>query len=440
MRRRVSAWGLVIALAIGGAVMARAQMLAPQEGGAGKRIAIRAGRLIDGKGDAPISNAVIVVEGGKIVSVTPNGTAPAGVQVIDLSHSTVLPGLIDAHTHVLLQGDNTAADYDPQLLKASIPYRAILAARNAQVAMSHGFTTLRDLETEGAMYADADLKTAINRGEIVGPRMFVATRALAPTGMYPLQGYSWEIEVPHGVQVVDGPESARKAVREQLSHGADWIKYYSDRNYFYKDDGVLHSWVNFTDDEARAITDEAHRQGHKVAAHAIGNDGIAAALRAGVDSIEHGDGMTPDQMDEIVRRGIFWIPTVMVGAAVAPARQGNWPKMVDTEKAAFQQAHAKGVKIVFGTDAGGFAWTGKDSMNEAQEFHYYVQYGMTPLEAIRTATTRAAELLGMSAQIGSVEAGKFADIIAVGGDPLADITEMERVKFVMKGGVVFKNE
>jgi imidazolonepropionase-like amidohydrolase len=430
-----------------GTGFARAQgQPVPQNSDAPKQIAILAGRLIDGKSDKPILNALIVIKGDRILSVTPNVehavSSPSGVdmQVIDLSHYTVLAGLIDAHTHILLQGDNTADDYDPQLLKESIPYRAILGARNAQVAMSHGFTTLRDLETEGAMYADVDVKTAINRGEIPGPRMFVATRAMAPTGMYPLQGYSWELEMPHGVQVVDGVESARKAVREQISHGADWIKYYSDRNYFYKPDGVLHSWVNFTDDEARAIVDEAHRLGHPVAAHAIGWDGIAAALRAGVDSIEHGDGMSEEQMDEMTRRGIFWIPTVMVGASVAPARQGNWPRMVDTEKVAFQKAYRKGVKIVFGTDAGGFAWTGRDSLNEALEFHYYVQYGMSTMDAIRTATTRAAELLGKSGDLGGIESGKFADLIAVSGDPLADITELEHVKFVMKGGVVYKNE
>jgi imidazolonepropionase-like amidohydrolase len=445
MKRRIIIF-LLLALAPAFAPgFARAQEQQTQKTESPKRVAIRAGRLIDGKNDKPILNALIVIENGRIVSVTPNGMLSpsdktAGTEVIDLSHSTVLPGLIDAHTHILLQGDNTAADYDPQLLKESIPYRAILGARNAQVAMSHGFTTLRDLETEGAMYADVDVKTAINRGEIPGPRMFVATRAMAPTGMYPLQGYSWELDMPHGVQVVDGPESARKAVREQLSHGADWIKYYSDRNYYYKADGVLHSWVNFTDEEARAIVDEAHRQGHKVAAHAIGSDGIAAALRAGVDSIEHGDGMTEEQMDEMVRRGIFWIPTVMVGASVAPARQGNWPKMVETEKIAFQKAYRKGVKIVFGTDAGGFAWTGADSLNEALEFHYYVQYGMSAIDAIGTATTRAAELLGKSDELGSIEKGKFADLIAVSGDPLADITELERVKFVMKNGEIYRYE
>jgi imidazolonepropionase-like amidohydrolase len=402
-----------------------------------KRVAIRAGRLIDGKSETPIANALILIEGDKIVSVTPGGNVPAGAEVIDLSKATVLPGLVDAHTHVLLQGDVTAADYDEQLLKQSIPYRAILGARNAQIALSHGFTVLRDLETEGAMYADVDVKTAINKDEIPGPRMQVSTRAMTPTGMYPLLGYSWELKVPTGVQYVDGVEEARKAVREQVMYGADWIKYYSDHGYFYGPDGVLHSHVNFTDEEAKAIVDETHRLGHKVAAHAIGSDGIAAALKAGVDSIEHGDGLTEVEIDEMVRRGIYWVPTIMVGAAVAPGRGGNWPKMVATEKAAFQLALKKGVKIVLGTDAGGFDWK---ALNEAKEFEYYVSYGMTPMQAIHTATTTASELLGWSDKMGTVETGKWADLVAVSGDPLKDITELERVKFVMKSGGVVKND
>jgi len=402
-----------------------------------KRIAIRAGRLVDGKSDTPIANALILVEGDKIVSVTPGGSPPAGVELIDLSKATVLPGFVDAHTHVLLQGDITQEDYDAQLLKESIPYRAILAARNAQIALGHGFTCLRDVETEGAMYADVDVKKAINRGEIPGPHMQVSTRAMTPTGMYGPLDYSWEIEVPQGVQYADGVEGVRKAVREQISHGADWIKYYSDHGYFYGPDGVLHSHVNFTDEEAKEIVEETHRLGHKVAAHAIGSDGIAAALRAGVDSIEHGDGLTEPQMEEMARRGVYWVPTIMVGAYVAPGRQGNWVKMVETEKAAFQLALKKGVKIVLGTDAGGFDWR---ELNEALEFDYYVKYGMTPMQAIRTATTTAAELLGWSDKMGTVEAGKWADLVAVSGDPLKDITELERVKFVMKGGSVFKNE
>jgi imidazolonepropionase-like amidohydrolase len=401
------------------------------------RVAIRAGRLIDGKSDKLIENALILIEGEKIVSVTAGGSAPAGVEVIDLSKATVMPGFMDVHTHVMLNGDISAEEYDEQLLKESIPYRAILGARNAHIALSHGFTTLRDLETEGAMYADVDVKKAIANGEVPGPRMQVATRAMAPTGMYPLLGYSWELKVPTGVQYVDGTDGARKAVREQAMYGADWIKYYSDRRYHFEADNVLHSMVNFTDEEAKAIVDEAHRIGKKVAAHAIGSDGIAAALRAGVDTIEHGDGLTDALMDEMAKRGIYWVPTITVGVYVAPGRGGNWQRMADLQRENFTKAIKKGVKIALGTDAGGFDWK---KLNEAKEFEYYVQYGMTPMQAIRSGTSVPAELLGWSEKVGTVEAGKWADIVAVSGDPLKDISEVENVKFVMKGGTVYKNE
>ncbi len=402
-----------------------------------KRVAIRAGRLIDGKSDSAIQNAVIVIEGDKIVSVTAGGAPPSGVELIDLSKATVMPGFADVHTHVVLNGDITAEDYDAQLLKESIPYRTILAARNAKIALDHGFTSIRDLETEGAMYADVDVKMAIANGEVPGPRMQVATRAMAPTGMYPLLGYSWELKLPTGVEYVDGVEGARKAVREQIMYGADWIKYYSDRKYHFESDGVLHSMVNFTDEEAKAIVEETHRLGKKVAAHCIGSDGIAAALRAGVDTVEHGDGLTDAEIDEIAQRGIYWVPTITVGAYVAPGRGGNWTKMVDLEKVAFQKALKKNVKIALGTDAGGFDWK---EINQAKEFEYYVDYGMTPMQALRTGTVVGAELLGWSDKVGTVEAGKWADLVATIGDPLKDITEVERVKFVMKAGVVYKNE
>src|SRR5712672_2979905 len=416
---------------------ARGAGQAQEKSKAPKRIAIRAGRLIDGKSDAPLPNALIVIEGEEIVSVSAGGTPPTGLEVIDLSNATVLPGLVDTHTHVLLNGDITSEDYDAQLLKESIPYRAILSARNARIALEHGFTTMRDLETEGAMYADVDIKNAIANGEVPGPRMQVATRAMTPTGMYPLLGYSWELKVPTGVQYVDGVDGARKAVREQIMYGADWIKYYSDRRYHFEADGVLHSMVNFTDEEAKAIVDETHRLGKKVAAHCIGSDGIAAALRAGVDTVEHGDGLTDALIDEIARKGVFWVPTITVGAYVAPGRGGNWTRMVDLEKTAFQKALKRNVKIALGTDAGGFDWK---ELNQAKEFGYYVNYGMAPLRAIRSGTVVPAELLGWSDKMGTIEAGKWADLVAVSGDPLKDITELQRVKFVMKAGIVYKND
>jgi imidazolonepropionase-like amidohydrolase len=430
---------LFAALVVSGILfcMAETGQAQEKEKAVAKRIAIRAGRLIDGKSDSVVVNALILVENDRIVSVTAGGTAPAGVEVVDLSKATVLPGFVDAHTHLLLNGDITSEDYDVQLLKQSIPYRAILSARNARIALEHGFTAMRDLETEGAMYADVDIKNAIANGEVPGPRMQVATRAMTPTGMYPLLGYSWELQVPKGVQYVDGVDGARKAVREQVMYGADWIKYYSDRKYHFEGDGVLHSMVNFTDEEAKAIVDETHRLGKRVAAHAIGSDGIAAALRAGVDTIEHGDGLTDALIDEMARKGVYWVPTITVGAYVAPGRGGNWTKMVDLEKTAFQKALKKNVKIALGTDAGGFDWK---ELNQAKEFGYYVNYGMTPLQAIRSGTVVPAELLGWSDKMGTIEAGKWADLVAVSGDPLKDITELERVKFVMKGGAVYKNE
>ncbi|HZH80687.1 MAG TPA: amidohydrolase family protein, partial [Gemmatimonadales bacterium] len=209
-------------------------------------ILVKAGRLIDGRADAPLVGAGILIDGDRIKAVGPLAQVQAqarGVRLIDLSQMTVLPGFIDTHTHLLLQGDPTAQSYNEQLLYESTPYRAILAARNARIALEHGFTAIRDLETEGAMYADVDVKRAVDRGEIPGPRIFASTRAMAPTGMYPIVSDNWELELPHGVQPVDGVEGARLAVRQQVAHGADWIKYYSDRRYYYTPDSVLHSWV-----------------------------------------------------------------------------------------------------------------------------------------------------------------------------------------------------
>jgi imidazolonepropionase-like amidohydrolase len=403
-------------------------------------VALRCGTLIDTHASRSIPNAVVVVEGDHIIAAGAGVAIPEGAQTVDLSKRTCLPGLIDNHTHVLLQGDITATDYDEQLLKESIPYRAIRATAAVRTALMNGFTTMRDLETEGAMYADVDIKTAIERGIIPGPRMFVSTRAMAPTGTYPLLGYSWELKVPEGVQIVDGADNIRHAVREEIKYGADWIKYYSDRRYYLNDKGALRSWVNFTPEEAKALVDETHRMGHKVASHAMGRDGIQAALEAGVDSIEHGDGLDEELIDLMVKRGVYWCPTLYVGIYVADGRAAAgapiWKTMVDLTAKAFALAVKKGVKISYGTDAGGYAWTEP----QARDFTYMVKYGQSPMQAIQSATTVAAALLGMQDKLGVVEAGKLADIVAVDADPLRDISVLEHVKFVMKAGVVYRND
>jgi imidazolonepropionase-like amidohydrolase len=398
-----------------------------------KVVVLRAARLIDGRGGSVIAPAVIVVHGNRIESI--GGTVPADAQVIDLGDMTLLPGLIDAHVHTLLQGDITSEDYDVQLFKESLPYRALRATKALKIALGHGFTTVRDLETEGAMYTDVDLKRAINNGVIDGPRMVVSTRAMSVTGGYGPSGYAPDVTYPMGVQIVDGVEQARKAVREQIAHGADWIKVYADRSYFVAKDGTLSSTPTFNAEEMKAIVEEAHRLRHKVAAHAMARPGIENALNAGVDSIEHGIAIPDDLLDVMLAKGTYLCPTLTVTEYVAPGRGGVWMKIPAFHRDSFSRALKRGVKIAFGTDAGGFAW---DAINEAKEFEYETSYGMTPMQAIQTATRNAADLLDMSDRIGTIETGKFADIVAVPGNPLSDITAMERVAFVMKDGNVYK--
>jgi imidazolonepropionase-like amidohydrolase len=424
---------MVMVICVGGAALGAASAA---EAAAPTLVAIRAARLIDGRGGSVVAPAVVIVRGNKIESV--GGAVPAGAQVIDLGDVTLLPGLIDAHTHVLLQGDITAEDYDNQLFHESLPYRALRATRALKIALDHGFTTIRDVETEGAMYTDVDLKRAVNNGVIAGPRMIVSTRAMSVTGGYGPNGYSPEVTYPRGVQIVDGVESARKAVREQVGNGADWIKVYADRSYFVAKDGSLSSIPTFTLEEMKTIVDEAHRLRRNVAAHAMARPGLENALAAGVDSIEHGVAIPDELLDVMVAKGVYLCPTLTVTEYVAPGRTAAgapiWGKMLDYHRDSFRRAVKKGVKIALGTDAGGFAW---DAVNEAKEFSYETRYGMTPMQAILSGTRVAAELLDMSDRIGTVEAGKLADLVAVPGNPLDDITAMERVGFVMKDGVVW---
>jgi imidazolonepropionase-like amidohydrolase len=380
---------------------------------------------------------LIEIRGDRIGEVrSADGPPPAGA-VTDLGGLTCLPGLIDSHTHVLLQGDITADDYDAQLLKQSPEYRTILGTVNARRMLSWGFTAIRDVETEGAGYADVDIRNAIERGVIPGPRMQVAGRAMDVTGAYPLLGYAPALVVPKGVQEVDGADGGRRAVREQLSHGVDWIKVYSDRNYRVAGNGVLDDIPTFTLNELKAIVDETHRQRHRIASHAMALYGVHNSVEAGVDSIEHGNYIADEDLRTMVQKGIYYVPTIYVGEYVAEGRAKAgapvWLEMLAIHENTFRRALKAGVRIAFGTDIGGFDW----HLNPAREFAYMVKYGMTPEQALRSATVVGAELLGWSDRLGTVETGKFADLVAVQGDPLTDIKRLEQVRFVMKGGIEY---
>ncbi len=404
---------------------------------------IRAGTLIDGVSNSARRDQVIIVRGNVIAEVSDAAAAkiPTDATVIDLAHGTVLPGLIDAHTHIFLQGEEPAqGGYDIQLLKYPLAFRAARAAVSVRRALEQGFTTLRDVETEGAGYGDVGIKQAIEGGYIPGPRLFVSTRAISTTGGYPLEGYAPEIEVPKGVQIVDGPIEARKAAREQLDHGADWIKVYMTHRSWIGKNGELASQPTLTLDELRAIVDETHGWGKKVACHAYSREGMQRALDGGCDSIEHGLVLTDAQVAQMVKQGTWLCPTLSVyytdwAPADSPTGQRD-RKRASAHEESFRRALKAGVKIAYGTDMGGIPWT--DPI--AQEFPRMVEFGMSPMQAIQSATSRAAELLDMKGRIGVIAPGAYADVVAVAGDPLADVKVLENVGFVMKDGKVFKND
>jgi imidazolonepropionase-like amidohydrolase len=386
---------------------------------------------------------VIVIHGNRIESVGDAATAkiPAGATVMDLSKATLLPGLIDSHTHIFLQGEDPAqGGYDANILNAPLALRAARATVSARRALEQGFTTLRDVETVGAGYGDVGIKEAIEQGYIPGPRLFVATRAISTTGGYSLDGYAPELDMPKGAQIVDGPVEARKAAREQLDHGADWIKVYMTHRSWVGKNGELVSQPTLTVEELRAVVDETHGWGKKVACHVYGGIGLRRALDGGCDSIEHGLDLDDAAIAQMLKQGTWYVPTISVyygdwAPADTPAGQRDRLR-ASVHEQSFKKALKAGVKIVFGTDMGGIPWT--ESI--AQEFPRMVDLGMQPMDAIQSATSRAAAMLEMEGKIGVVAPGAFADIIAVNGDPLRDIKLLENVQFVMKDGKVFRGE
>jgi imidazolonepropionase-like amidohydrolase len=401
-------------------------------------VAVKAARLLDVRTGSYVTNAVVVVRGEKIESV--GGAVPAGAKIIDLADRTLLPGMIDAHTHILLQGDATAPEYNEQILQEYPGHRVARAVRALKIALEHGFTGLRDLETEGASYDDVALRDAVNEGVIPGPRMRVVGRALSTTGSYPILHFRPDWVFPVGVQVCDGADQCRKAVREQLSYGTDWVKIYANTGGMrLTADGYVDSPPNWTKEEIEAIVSEAHAHRVKVAAHARSDTGVRIAIAAGVDSIEHGDSIRPEAAQEMARKGIFLSPTLTVAAYVAGPRAragcaicGDLPKI---HAKSVSNCRKAGVKIAFGTDAGGFPWT---EINQAEEFQHEVRVGMSPIEAIRSATTVAAELLGWQGKAGVLERDAFADMAAVAGDPLKDVSVLTKIDWVMKGGAVVR--
>jgi imidazolonepropionase-like amidohydrolase len=434
---------MLMLLAAMGATTVAQSVAQPKSGPANDKVtAIRAANLIDGTAAQVRHNVLIVIKGNKIESVTNGGNPPGDATVIDLPASvTVLPGLIDTHTHIFLQGEDPKVEsYDDQLLKHPSSYRAARAAVAARRALEQGFTTLRDVETEGAGYGDVGIKEAINDGFIPGPRLLVVTRAISVTGGYPLEGYNPDIVVPKGAQLGDGPVELRKITRQQLENGADWIKVYMTHRSWVDKEGHLVSQPTLTVEELKAVVDEAHGQQKRVACHAYSGIGLHRALDGGCDSIEHGLSLDDAAIAQMLKQGTWFVPTL--GVYYTDWSPENTPDgkrdraRANEHEVSFKKALKAGVKIAFGTDMGGIPWTEPI----ANEFGFMVKFGMPPMDAIKSATSSAANLLEMKGDIGVLAPGAFADIIAVQGDPLANIDALKNAMFVMKDGNVFRQK
>jgi len=403
-----------------------------------KRTIVRAGRILDVRTGAMLTGQAVVIEGDKIARIVSTGdTKPgAGDTIIDLPNATLLPGLIDAHTH--LTSDTRHGGY--LALGISVPRRALYGARNARVTLEAGFTTVRNVGAPG--YSDIALREAINDGDLPGPRMIASGPAIGITG-----GHCDNNLLPFEYHrssdgVADGIDGVQHKVREVIKYGASVIKICATGGVLSK--GDLPGTQQFTFEEMSAIVQEAHRLGRKVAAHAHGTEGIREAIRAGVDSIEHASMIDDAGIELAKQRGTFLVMDIYNDDFILShgLESGMLPESIEKERKLgqlqrdnFDRANRAGARMAFGTDAGVYPHG-----ENAKQFAYMVKYGMTPLAAIQAATINAAELLGWSDQVGTITAGRWADLIAVDGDPIQDVATLERVKFVMKGGVVYKNE
>ena len=400
-----------------------------------KTVVIRAGHMLDVKTGKTLIGQTIVIQGDKIASVGADAQVPAGATVIELPNATVLPGLIDAHTHITF-----TPNFGYSRLAISIPREALTGARNAKVTLEAGFTTIRNVGASG--YADVALRDAVNAGDVPGPRMLVSGPALSITGGHCDNNLlPFDYHATNG-GVADGVEAVQHKTREIIKYGADLIKVCATGGVLSKGDNPQHS--QYTLDEMKAIVADAHRLGRKVAAHAHGAEGIRWASMAGVDSIEHGSYIDDAAIAEMKKNGTYLVPTLYLmdwffenaeKIGTPPDLIAKGKEVMPAARKNVARAFAAGVKVGFGTDAAVYP----HGLN-AHEFAVMVKLGLTPLQAIQSATINDADLLGWSDKVGTIEAGKWADIIAVDGDPLADVTTLERVKFVMKGGELIKNQ
>jgi imidazolonepropionase-like amidohydrolase len=403
----------------------------------GAVVAIRAGRMFDSNTGQELARQVVVVQGERIIDVGPENQIkiPAGARVIDLSQATVLPGLIDGHSHVfdsLSNGERVVTTTEAWTLSAM---------HEAQVDLLAGFTSMRDCATHGEGYGDVDIRNAIDHGLFDGPRMQVSTRGIgaAGTSYIGMPG----INLTAGNVSIHGVDEARQAVREQLHYGADWIKVFPVSGWSFSPSGEIFFEPTFTLEELKAIVDEAHRHNHRVAAHAYGGEGLRNSIIAGVDTIEHGQGLDDTMIEMMVQKGLYYDPTGIryslpyIDESDRKRTGGKYSIIPIFDKNARAAIAHKGLKIMFGSGVDGDRYS---HGTQARDFEWLVQHGMTPAAAIQSATLVDSQMMGWQDRVGSLEKGKFADIIAVSGDPLQDITELQRVKFVMKGGKVIKNE
>jgi imidazolonepropionase-like amidohydrolase len=400
---------------------------------AGSRLAVTGDRVFDARAGAWADGTVVLVQDGRIAGLA--RSAPDGWPVLELPGTSLLPGLIDAHTHVLLRSSWDELELARQMVEENAGHRAASAIQAMSIALSHGFTTIRDLGTEGAGYLDVGLRDAAREGIVPGPRMLVAGPAIRSTGRYPLPGQPHGMTFPVGIDSCTGAVACRETVRTQVASGIDCLKIYVSERFDppsgeedYPDGPLV-----WTEDEVAALVDEAHRQGIRVAAHSLTLSGAQLAVAAGVDSIEHGFAISAGLAADMAARGTALVPTLLVtrehaahgshiSAAVRAAHDRSFANCLDA-----------GVRIVLGTDVGGFEWT---RVSQAEEFALMTGLGMAPADALRAGTVWAAELLGLAGTAGVLEPGAAADMVAVAGDPLLDVTCLQQVELVIQGGLI----